>query len=272
MVVTYIQGRSGWSRISLKEIWNYRELLFFLSWRDIKVRYKQTALGVAWAILQPLLTMAIFSIFFGRLAKVPSDGVPYPVFALTALAPWTFFANALAQSSNSVITNSSLVTKVFFPRLIIPMSAALAGIVDLVIALMLLVGALVVYRVPLTAGILLLPLVAVMAIAVALGAGFWLSALNVRYRDVRYALPFLVQIWMFLSPVAYSSSLVPGPWRTLYGLNPMSGVIEGFRHLLLGTQAVAPQHFVLSAVVAMALLISGAAYFCRTEKSFSDVI
>src|SRR5882672_7033413 len=232
--VLIIQPSRGWLKLNLGELWNYRELLYFLVWRDVKVRYKQTALGAAWAILQPFMTMVVFSVFFGRLAKIPSDGVPYPVFAFTALLPWQLFAYALAESSNSLVASQNLITKVYFPRLVIPIAGVLAGLVDFAIAFVVLLGLMAYYGIHPTAAILVLPVFIVFAVAAAMSGGLWLSALNVQFRDVRYTIPFLTQFWMFATPVAYPASLVPEQYRALYGLNPMAGVVEGFRWALLG--------------------------------------
>src|SRR6266404_3933088 len=219
--VLVIRASRGFLRLKLADVWEYRELLYFLVWRDIKVRYKQTALGAAWAILQPVMTMLVFSVFFGRLAKMPSDGIPYPIFAYAALLPWQLFAYALSESGNSLISNQGLITKVYFPRLVIPISAVLAGLVDFGIAFVVLLGMMLFYGITPTAAVLLLPLFILFALATALAVGLWLSALNVKYRDVRYTIPFLTQFWMFATPVAYPSSLVPEPWRAWFGLNPM---------------------------------------------------
>src|SRR5437868_5222543 len=247
--VTVIRPSSGWFGIGFRDLWAYRELLFFLTWRDIKVRYKQTVLGAAWAIIQPFFGMVVFTIFFGRLAKVPSDGIPYPLFCYAALLPWQLFAYALTESSNSVVTNERLITKVYFPRLVIPISAVLAGLVDFVIAFGVLLVMMAYYGVRPGWAVLALPLFVLFAVATALGAGLWLSAMNVRYRDVRYTLPFITQLWLFASPVAYSSSLVPERWRPLHGLNPMAGVVEGFRWALLGRTAPPGMMVLVSGVV-----------------------
>jgi lipopolysaccharide transport system permease protein len=270
--VTIIEPSSGWVSLKLAELWEYRELLYFLTWREVKVRYKQTALGAAWAIIQPLFTMLIFSLFFGRLAKMPSDGIPYPLFSLAGLIPWTFFANGLTQSSNSLVTSSNLISKVYFPRLTIPMSAVLSGAVDFGISFLLLLGMMVFYgRVP-DARILALPLFILLAFVTALGAGLWLAALNVEYRDVRYTVPFLTQFWMFATPIAYPSSLLHEPWRTVYGLNPMVGVVEGFRWALLGSRTAPGPMIAASSLAALVILIGGAYYFRRMEKTFADVV
>jgi len=253
-------------------VWTYRELLFFLIWRDVKVRYKQTVLGATWAILQPMMTMVVFSVFFGRLAKMPSDGIPYPVFAYAALLPWQLFAYALGESGNSLISNQGLITKVYFPRLVIPISAVLAGLVDFGIAFAVLLVLMLYYGIMPTAAVLLLPLFIVFALATALAVGLWLSALNVKYRDVRYTIPFLTQIWMFATPVAYPSSLVPEPWRALLGLNPMAGVVEGFRWALLGKATPPGPILIVSVVAVIAMLVGGLLYFRKTESTFADIV
>jgi lipopolysaccharide transport system permease protein len=269
--VTAIRPAKGWASLNLRDLWEYRELLYFLTWRDIKVRYKQTALGAAWAILQPLLTMVVFSIFFGRLAKVPSDGLPYPIFTYTALLPWQLFAYAMNQAGNSLVGNQNLITKVYFPRLVIPISAVMAGLVDFVIAFVVLLGMMAYYGIFPTARIFVLPGFILFAVITSLAVGLWLSALNVKYRDVRYTMPFLTQFWLFVTPVAYPSSLVPEAWRPLYGLNPMAGVVEGFRWALLGKGEVGPLLLVSVAVV-LVLLVGGLAYFRRMERTFADIV
>jgi lipopolysaccharide transport system permease protein len=257
----------------LHDVWEYRDLLYFLVWRDVKVRYKQTVLGAAWAVLQPVLATIVFSIFFGRLAKVPSDGVPYPVFAYVALLPWQLFAFCLAESAYSLVSNQNLIKKVYFPRLVIPLSTVLTGLVDFGVAFIVLLILLFGYGiVPSAVSLVLLPALLLFAIAAALSVGIWLSALNVQYRDVRYTLPFLTQIWMFATPVVYSSSLVPEKWRLLYGLNPMAGVVEGFRWALLGgAKGVLPQVWV-SAGMVVVLLAGGLFYFRRMESTFADIV
>lgn len=266
-----IEPSRGFFKLKLGDLWEYRELLYFLVWRDIKVRYKQTALGAAWAVLQPVLTMLVFSVFFGRLAKVPSDGIPYPVFAYTALLPWQLFAYALTESSNSIVGSQNLIKKVYFPRLVVPISSVMAGLVDFTISFVVLLCLMWYYRITPTAAIALLPLFVLFALAAALSVGLWLSALNVQYRDVRYTIPFLTQFWMFATPVAYSSSLVPERWRPLLGLNPMAGVVDGFRWALLG-KTEHPGPLVLVSVAAVALLLAGGlVYFRRMETTFADV-
>jgi lipopolysaccharide transport system permease protein len=270
--VLILEPSTGFLRLKLRDLWEYRELLYFLVWRDVKVRYKQTALGAAWAVLQPVMTMFVFSIFFGRLAKVPSDGIPYPVFAFTALLPWQLFAYALSESGNSLISNQNLITKVYFPRLVIPIAAVLAGLVDFAIAFVVLLGLILYYGIIPSAAVALLPLFLLLAVMTALAVGLWLSALNVKYRDVRYTIPFLMQFWLFATPVAYPASLVPERWRVLYGLNPMAGVVEGFRWALLGkSQAPGPLLWVSVAVVIL-LLVGGLLYFRKTESTFADVV
>jgi len=270
--ITEIRPARGWTPLVLRDLWNYRELLFFLIWRDVKVRYKQTALGVAWAVIQPLFTMVVFSIFFGHLGKIPSDGLPYPLFTYCALLPWQLFSHALTECSNSVVSNERLITKVYFPRLVIPIAAVLAGLVDFSIAFSIMIGMMVYYGVAVSWAVLTLPAFVLLAIATALAVGLWLSALNVQYRDVRYTLVFLVQMWLFLTPVAYPSSMVPPQWRALYGLNPMAGVVEGFRWALLG-KAESPGVMLLVSIGAVALILAGGLYyFRRMEKSFADVV
>jgi lipopolysaccharide transport system permease protein len=269
---TRIEPSKGWISLDLRDLWQYRELLFFLAWRDIKVRYKQTALGAAWAVIQPLFTMLVFALFFGRLAKVPSDGIPYPLFSYTALLPWQLFAYALTESSNSVVASERLITKVYFPRLVVPLASILSGLVDFVIAFTLVVGMMVWYGVRPTWAVLTLPFFVIFTMATALGVGLWLSALNVQYRDVRYTLTFIVQFWLIASPVAYSSTLVPARWRPFYGLNPMAGVIEGFRWALLGKAQAPGTMLWVSVVVVAVVLVGGLYYYRRMEKTFADVV
>lgn len=267
-----IQPSSGWVSLRLRELWEYRELLYFLVWRDIKVRYKQTALGAAWAIIQPLMTMVVFSLFFGRLAKIPSDGVPYPIFSYAALVPWTFFANGLTQSSNSLVGSANLITKVYFPRLTIPIATVLSGVVDFMLAFAVLLCMMFVYGISPGANIFWLPLFLLLALVTALGVGMWLSAMNVQFRDVRFVVPFIVQFWLFATPIAYPSSLLSEPWRTLYGVNPMVGVVEGFRWAMLNTNTAPGASIMVSSGVALFLLLTGSFYFRRMEKSFADVV
>ena len=265
------QVRPGWVAIDFAELWRYRELVVFYAIRDIKVRYKQTLLGASWAILQPVLTMVVFSIFFGSLAKVPSDGVPYPIFAYCGLLPWQLFAYALTQSSNRVVEDAGVITKVYFPRLIVPLASVIAGLVDFVIAFAALIVMMFYYNITPGWAMLTLPFFTLMALMAALAVGLWLSALNVKYRDVRYTIPFLTQFWLFVTPVAYSSTLVPPKWQALYGVNPMAGVVNGFRWALLGKMPPGPILFVSLAATAV-LLIGGLFYFRRVEKSFADII
>ncbi len=269
--VTVIRPAKGWISLRLGDLWSYRELLYFLVWRDVKVRYKQTALGAAWAILQPLATMLIFTVVFGRLAKVPSDGVPYPVFAYCALLPWQLFANAVSESSNSVVNNQHLVKKVFFPRLLIPIAPIMTGLVDFAIAFVLLAVMMIHYSIRPGVAVVTVPLFLLLAVATALGIGLWLSALNVQYRDVRHVIPFLVQFWLFATPVGYPSSLVPAKWRLLYGLNPMAGVVEGFRWALLGTRNSPGPMLAVSAAAVTVLVVTGLVYFRRMETTFADL-
>jgi len=270
--VIRIEPSRGWVSLKLRELWEYRELLYFLTWRDIKVRYKQTVLGAAWAILQPFMTMVVFSLFFGRLARIPSDGLPYPIFSLAGLVPWQFFAYGLNQSSNSLVGSANLIKKVYFPRLTIPLSSVLAGAVDFALAFALLVAMMLFYGVRPGWQALWLPAFFLLAFVTALGVGLWLSALNVEYRDVRYLVPFLVQFWMYATPIAYPSSLLSEPWRTLYGLNPMAGVVEGFRWALLGARTRPGPLIAASALASLIVLVTGAFYFRRMEKTFADVV
>jgi lipopolysaccharide transport system permease protein len=270
--VTIIEPSRGWVALRLRELWEYRELVYFLTWREVKVRYKQTAMGAAWAIIQPLFTMFILSLFFGRLAKVPSDRIPYPLFCLAGLVPWTFFANGFSQASSSLVTSSNLISKVYFPRLSLPISAVMSGAVDFLISSILLVGMMIYYHQVLTLRCFFLPFFFLLAFVSALGISLWLSALNVEYRDVRYAIPFLSQIWMFATPIAYPSSLLHQPWRAVYGLNPMAGVVEGFRWALIGADSAPGPVIVASSCAAVFLLIGGAFYFRRMEKIFADVV
>ncbi|NWF72062.1 MAG: ABC transporter permease [Nitrospirae bacterium] len=267
-----IRPSIGWRSLGLQDLWQYRELLYFLAWRDIKVRYKQTVLGAAWAIIQPFFTMVVFSLFFGKLAKIPSDGIPYPLFAFAALVPWTMFANGLSQSADSLVASSNLIKKVYFPRLVIPISSVCSGLVDFVLAFVVLLGMMLYYGIIPTINVIWLPFFVILALVTSLGTGFWLSAMNVQFRDVRYTIPFLVQIWLFATPIAYPSSLLTEPWRTIYGLNPMVGVVEGFRWALLGTQTAPGATIFVSAIVAVTLLVTGAFFFRRMERTFADIV
>jgi lipopolysaccharide transport system permease protein len=269
---TLITPSRGWVSLKLRELWEYRELLYFFVWRDVKVRYKQTALGIAWAILQPLFTMVIFSLFFGRLAKMPSDGVPYPIFAFAALTPWMFFANGLNQAANSLVTNSNLINKVYFPRLAIPIASVLGGLIDFIPAFIVLLGMMLYFDIYPSLNVIWLPAFLLLALVTALGVGIGLAAINVHYRDVRHTVPFLIQCWLFATPIAYPSSLLPEFWRTIYAINPMVGVVEGFRWALLDTGTTPGPMVLVSSLAALALLIGAALFFRRMERSFADVI
>jgi lipopolysaccharide transport system permease protein len=267
-----IESREPWFALRLGEVWKYRELLYFLVWRDVKVRYQQTLIGAAWAVLQPLMTMIVFTLIFGRLAKLPSQNVPYPLFVYTALLPWQLFAFALTESSNSLVNNQHLIRKVYFPRLIIPMSSAMVGLVDFSISMLVLAGMMAFYGVAPTKLILLVVPFLILAIATALGTGLWLSALNIKYRDVKYVVPFLAQLWMFATPVVYSSQSVPQKWRVLFGLNPMTAVVEGFRQALLGTRSGSNPMMLTSLSAVVLTLVTGLVYFRRMERSFADLV
>lgn len=268
-----IEPEQGWVSLNLRELWEYRELLYFLTWRDIKVRYKQTILGAAWAVIQPFMTMVVFTLFFGNLAGIASDGSPYPIFTYTALVPWTFFATGLAMSANSLVSGANLLTKVYFPRLVMPLATVLGGGVDFLIAFSVLLLMLVYYGIVPTLNIIFLPLFILLALTTALGVGLWLSAMNVQFRDVRYTIPFMTQFWLFATPIAYPSSLIKDDTlRTLYGINPMVGVVEGFRWALLGTGSAPGGMVFVSALIAIAIFVSGLFYFKRMEKTFADVV
>jgi lipopolysaccharide transport system permease protein len=271
--ITLIKPLRGWMPLELGELWRYRELLFFFIWRDIKVRYKQTLLGASWAILQPVFIMVVFSIFFGRLARIPSDSIPYPIFSYAGLLPWTFFAAGLTNGANCIVRDANLVKRVYFPRLITPISAVVGGLPDFFLAFLVLVGMMLYYGLfPTGASLVLLPLYLSLALTTSLGVGLWLAALNAEYRDVRYVVPFLTQFWMYATPVVYPSSLLDEPWRTLYGLNPMVSVVEGFRWSLLGQGETVSVMFGLSALTSLVLLTSGAFFFRRVERRFADVV
>jgi lipopolysaccharide transport system permease protein len=270
--VIVIRPGRGWRGIDWRELREYRELLYFLTWRDIQVRYKQTAIGVAWAVLQPLLTMLVFTLFFGHLGKIPSDGVPYAMFALTGLVPWSFFSNGLTQIANSVVDNAQLITRVYFPRLIVPLASVLSRLIDFALAFLVLMGFLLIFEISLTAKVFLLPLFVLLALIVALGIGLWFSALNVQFRDVKYVVPFLTQLWLFLTPVVYPSSMLPASWRAVYAINPMVGVIEGFRWSLLDVDTAPGAMIFVSTVAALAVLASGLYYFRRVERGFADIV
>lgn len=265
-----IEPSSGWVRIRFGEIWEYRELLYFLIWRDLKVRYKQTALGVLWVVLQPLLTMLVFTFFFGRLVKIPSDGVPYSLFCLTGLVAWTFFSSGLGRASSSLLSSGNLLTKVYFPRLIIPLASVASGLVDFGVSMVLLVLMMIWHGAVPSFYVLLVPVFLLLTLMTALGIGLWFSALSVEYRDINYITPFLIQFWMYATPIIYPSSLLPAKWRLLYGLNPMAGIIEGFRWSLLGTPMPSAGMISVSVVVAVGILVTGALYFARLEKTFAD--
>ncbi len=268
--VSVITGRTGWRPPSLREVWAYRELLWTLTTRDIMVRYKQTVIGIAWAVLQPLLTMVVFSVIFGRLGKLPSDGLPYPVFVMTALLPWQLFARALTQGSASMVTLGGMMGKIYFPRLIAPLSSVLAGVVDFLIAFVILLALMAWYGVWPNSAIVLAPLFVLLALASALAVSLWLSAINARYRDVQQAMPFLTQIWMFMTPVIYPTSMIPGAWKWVYGLNPMVSVIEGFRWTLLGANPPDMLTLTVSCASILVLTVGGLIYFGRFEKDFVD--
>ncbi len=270
--VRRLEPSRGWVSLKLDEVWAYRELLYFFTWRDIKVRYKQTVLGASWAVIQPFFTMLVFSLFFGKLAKVPSDGIPYPIFSYAALVPWTFFAHGLTNSANSLVGSSNMIKKVYFPRLIVPTASVLSGAVDFVLAFAVLLLMMLFYGIVPTWNVVWLPLLFALAFATALGVGFLASALNVQFRDVRYTVPFVVQFWLFATPIAYPSSLLDEPWRTIYALNPMVGVVEGFRWALLGTETAPGPMVLVSSLSALGLLVGGAFYFRRLERTFADVV
>jgi lipopolysaccharide transport system permease protein len=271
--VIILRPQTGFKPIDLVDLWRYRELIYFMTWRDLKVRYKQTALGASWAILRPFLTMVVFSIFFGRLAKVPSDGIPYPIFAYTALLPWEMFATALNVASRSLVQNSNMITKIYFPRVILPLSSVLGGVVDFAVAFLVLIGMMIYYGFKPTGAVWSLPLFILLAVISSLGIGLWLSAMNVKYRDIGYVTPFLVQFWMYITPIAYPASLVPEKWKLIYALNPMTGVVEGFRWALLGSVSSAPgPMMIVSTSISLALLVSGMFYFRRMEREFADMV
>jgi lipopolysaccharide transport system permease protein len=271
--VTVIRPSRGWAGFNLSELWRYRELVYFLIWRDIKVRYKQTLLGAAWAILKPLMTMVIFAVIFGRLAKIPTDAVAPPLFYFSGLIPWVLFQDGVTKAGTSLVSSGQLVTKVYFPRMAIPLASVVSGVVDTALSSVVLLGMMVFYGVQPTSAIWTLPLFLLLALVTALGVGLWLSALNVSYRDIGYVIPFLVQVWMYASPVAYSATLIPeGPWTLIYGLNPMAGVVQGFRWALLGVGSPPSGLMAASVAVAALLVLSGAVYFRRAERTFADVV
>lgn len=271
MPVTIIKPSKGWMPINLRELWEFKDLLYFFTWRDIKLRYKQTVLGFAWAIIQPFMAMVIFTLIFGNLAKLPSDGVPYPIFAYAALLPWTLFSESITRSTNTIVMNSNIIKKVYFPRMALPISSVLSPIVDFVIAFVILILMMFYFGMAPTFNVIWLPIFILLALTTSLGVGLWTSALNARYRDIQYVVPFMIQIWMYASPVVYASSMIPAKYQFLYWLNPMAGVIEGFRWTLLGTNAPG-MVIIASVIVSLALLVSGAFYFRRMEKTFADEV
>jgi lipopolysaccharide transport system permease protein len=267
-----IKPRRGWAALELRRIWDYRELLYFLAWRDVKVRYKQTALGISWAILQPLLGMVVFSIIFGGFARMPSDGLPYPVFSYAGMLPWVFFSSAIDRSSSSIVANATLVTKVYFPRILIPCAAILACFVDFGFAAIVLVAMMAYFQIPITAAVLWLGPLLVLCSVLALAIGLWLSALHVRYRDVKYAVPFLLQLWMYSTPIVYPTAIVPEQWRGIFALNPMVGIIDGFRWAILGIGTPPGTSLILSALIVLIITLAGLQYFGRAERDFADAI
>lgn len=267
-----LRPSKGWTALNLRDLWRYRELIYFLTWRDIKVRYKQTVLGAAWAVIQPLVNMVVLTIIFGNFAKLPTDGVPRPIFTFTALLPWGLFAKALSDAGRSMLSNRNMITKVYFPRLIIPLASVMGGIVDFMIQMVILLGMMFFYHYYPTWNVWTLPFFLLLALVTALGFGLWLSALNVLYRDVGYILPFLTQLWMLVTPVAYSANVVPEPWKLIYALNPMVGVVEGFRWAMLGTQEAPGPILAISTTISVLLLVTGMYYFRRMERTFADMV
>ena len=273
LTVTTVRPSRGWLGVNLSELWRYRELIYFLIWRDVKVRYKQTLLGAAWAILKPFFSMVVFSVIFGTLARIPTDEVPPPLFYYSGLLPWIFFQDGISKASTSLVTGRNLITKVYFPRLAIPLSSVIAGLVDLVLAFLVLIGMMIYYGFRPTSAIWTLPLFLLLAFITSLGGGLWLAALNVAYRDIGYVTPFIVQAWMYASPVVYSATLITGDlWQLIYGLNPMAGVVQGFRSAMLGVGQPPSSFLAASIFVSLLLLISGALYFRRMERTFADVV
>ena len=270
--VLILRPTRGWGSLNLRELWVFRELIYFLTWRDLKVRYKQTVLGAAWAILQPFLSMVVFSVFFGGLLKVSSDNVPYPIFSYTALLPWGVFSKALTDAGRSLVTNRTMITKIYFPRLVMPLSSVLAGVVDFLIAFVVLIGMMWYFQIQLMARVWTLPFFLLLALVSALGVGLWLSAMHVLYRDIGYIIPFLTQLWFYITPIVYPSTKIPEKWRLLYALNPLVGVVEGFRWALLDTDTAPGPMVVVSAVIALVILISGLYYFRRMERTFADMV
>jgi lipopolysaccharide transport system permease protein len=267
-----LEAPRGWLNLRLGEMWEFRELLFFLTWRDIKVRYKQTFLGAAWAVIQPIVTMVIFSVIFGRFAKLPSEGIPYPIFAYSALLPWQLFSRALSDASTSLVSNQHMITKIYFPRLFLPASSIVSGLVDFFIDFLVLLGMMAYYKINLSWHFIFLPLFLLLAVLNAMAVGLWLSALNVRYRDVRYITPFLLQAWLYATPIAYSATLIPEQWRLLYSLNPMVGVVSGFRWVLLAQTFELSPIFFVSIGAVLVFFITGLFYFQRMEQTFADLI
>jgi len=267
-----VEPPRGWFHLRLDELWEFRELAFFLTWRDIAVRYKQTGLGVMWAIIQPVVTMVIFSVIFGKYAKLPSDGIPYPIFSYTALLPWQLFSSGISNATSSVVGNQNMITKTYFPRLILPVSAVISGLVDFGIAFIILFGMMFYYHIPFTTRILVVPIFILLTIITSLSAGMWLSALNVEYRDIKYVTPFLMQVWQYATPIAYSSSLIPQKWQALYSLNPMTGVMDGFRWAMLGQNIELGSMFFLSILAVLIFFLGGLFYFQRMEKNFADKV
>ena len=270
--ITILKPRSGWQLIDFKELKEYKALFYFLILRDLKIRYKQTVLGAGWAIIQPFFSMIVFSLFFGRLAKMPSDNIPYPIFAYSALIIWTYFANSLSMSANSLVGNTELISKVYFPRILVPNAPIFAGLIDFIISLVILIIMMFFYKIMPTPYLIIFPFLTILTVMIASGVGMWLAALNAQYRDIKYTVPFLIQIWMFVSPVVYPASMVPEKFRLLYALNPMAGVVEGFRSILLGKTPFPFGMVIISTIIAILLLISGAMYFKRMERTFADVI
>ncbi len=268
-----IQPSKGWVGLRLRDLWDYRELIYFLTWRDIKVRYKQSVLGIMWAIINPFMSMVVYTIFFGTLAKIPSDGVPYPIFSYTDLLPWILFSSALSVASRSMVSSGNMISKIYFPRMIVPLASVMSSVVDFFIAFVILIGMMFFYSITPTIALLWLPLLILLALISALGVGFWFSALMVRYRDVGYLMPFVTELWKFITPVVYPASMIPEKWRLVYALNPMTGVVEGFRYALLGTtQSISIPMILVSSGIAILVLISGMFYFRRMEKQFADMI
>lgn len=270
--VLVLRPTRGWGSLNLRELWVFRELIYFLIWRDVKVRYKQTVLGASWAILQPFLSMVVFSVFFGGLLNVSSDNVPYPIFSYTGLLPWGVFSKALTDAGRSLVTNRTMITKIYFPRLVIPLASVLAGVVDFLLAFVVLLGMMWYFKIHLTSNVWFLPLFLLLALVTALGVGLWLSAMNVIYRDIGYIIPFLTQLWFYITPIVYPSSNIPEKWRLIYALNPMVGVVEGFRWALLDTDTAPGPMVVVSAAIAIIVLISGLFYFRRMERTFADMV